>query len=45
MGLAQVAQLPPSVTSRNKVAAGALLVLVTSNENFRPDVRDSRNDN
>ncbi len=40
MGLAQVL-VAPSVTSRNKVAAGALLVLVTSNENFRPDMRDS----
>ncbi|GAB7147551.1 hypothetical protein LRC537489_07860 [Mycobacterium riyadhense] len=42
IGFAHSDQRAPSVASRNNVAAGALLVLLTSNEYFRPDMPHPR---
>ena len=38
IGLAHFDQLPPSATSRKIVAADAVLVRLTWNENFLPDM-------
>jgi hypothetical protein len=43
-GFAQSAQRPPSVSSLNNVAADALLVRLTSNENVLPAMRPPSHD-